>query len=67
MAGGNLPSPPVDAAPVDGTVLYERDGAVATLTLSRPERLNAIVPVLIDDLEAALDRAERTPRSGERR
>ena len=44
-----------------GTVLYERDGAVATLTLSRPERLNAIVPELIDDLEAALDRAEEDP------
>jgi enoyl-CoA hydratase len=43
---------------VPGTVLYERNGAVATLTLSRPERLNAIVPELIDDLEAALDRAE---------
>jgi len=43
---------------VGGTVLYERDGAVATLTLSRPERLNAIVPELVDDLEAALDRAE---------
>jgi enoyl-CoA hydratase len=43
---------------VGGTVLYERDGAVATFTLSRPERLNAIVPELIDDLEAALDRAE---------
>jgi enoyl-CoA hydratase len=43
---------------VGGTVLYERDGAVATLTLNRPERLNAIVPELIDDLEAALDRAE---------
>jgi enoyl-CoA hydratase len=43
---------------VTGTVLYERDGAVATLTLSRPERLNAIVPELIDDLEEALDRAE---------
>ena len=39
-------------------MLYERDGAVAALTLSRPERLNAIVPELIDDLEAALDRAE---------
>ena len=39
-------------------MLYERDGAVATLTLNRPERLNAIVPELIDDLEAALDRAE---------
>jgi enoyl-CoA hydratase len=43
---------------VSGTVLYERDGAVATLTLSRPERLNAIVPELIDDLEGALDTAE---------
>jgi enoyl-CoA hydratase len=43
---------------VGGTVLYARDGAVATLTLSRPERLNAIVPELIDDLEAALDEAE---------
>ena len=39
-------------------MLYERDGAIATLTLNRPERLNAIVPELIDDLEAALDRAE---------
>ena len=46
---------------MSGTVLYERDGAVATLTLSRPERLNAIVPELIDDLEAALDRAEEDP------
>lgn len=39
-------------------MLYERDDAVATLTLSRPERLNAIVTELIDALEAALDRAE---------
>jgi enoyl-CoA hydratase len=43
---------------VTGTVLYERDGTVATLTLSRAEGLNAIVPELIDDLEAGLDRAE---------
>jgi enoyl-CoA hydratase len=46
---------------VGGTVLYERDGAVATLTLSRPERLNAIVPEQIDDVEAALDGAEEDP------
>jgi enoyl-CoA hydratase/carnithine racemase len=39
-------------------VLYERDGAVATLTSSRPERLDAIVPEPIDDLEAALDRRD---------
>jgi enoyl-CoA hydratase len=31
---------------------------VATLTLNRPERLNAIVPALIADLDAALDRAQ---------
>jgi enoyl-CoA hydratase len=40
------------------TVLYEVDGRVATLTLNRPERLNAIVPALIRDFEAALDRAQ---------
>ena len=45
--------------PVGDTVGYELDGAVATLTLDRPQRLNAIVPALIDDLEAALDRAVR--------
>ena len=44
--------------PVGDTVGYELDGAVATLTLNRPQRLNAIVPALIEDLEAALDRAE---------
>ncbi len=43
---------------VSATVRYELDGAVATLTLDRPERLNAIVPELIEDFEAALDRAE---------
>src|SRR5206468_3280141 len=40
------------------TVLYERDGRVATLTLNRPDRLNAIVPALIDEFEAALHRAQ---------
>ena len=40
------------------TVLYEVDGRVATLTLNRPERLNAIVPALIEDFEVALDRAQ---------
>jgi len=44
--------------PVGDTVGYELDGAVATLTLDRPQRLNAIVPALIEDLEAALERAE---------
>jgi enoyl-CoA hydratase len=40
------------------TVLYEVDGSAATLTLNRPDRLNAIVPALIEDMEAALDRAQ---------
>jgi enoyl-CoA hydratase len=35
-------------------VLVETDGAVATFTLNRPERLNAITPRLIDELDAAL-------------
>jgi enoyl-CoA hydratase len=39
------------------TVLYELDDPVAVLTLNRPARLNAIVPELVADFEAALDRA----------
>jgi enoyl-CoA hydratase len=39
------------------TVLYEAGEGVATLTLNRPERLNTIVPELIADLRAALERA----------
>jgi enoyl-CoA hydratase len=47
--------------PVGDTVRYDLDGAVCTLTLDRPERLNTIVPELIADFEAALDRAEADP------
>jgi enoyl-CoA hydratase/carnithine racemase len=36
------------------TVLYEAEGAVATLTLNRPDRLNTITPELIADLREAL-------------
>jgi enoyl-CoA hydratase len=39
------------------TVLYEAADAVATLTLNRPERLNAITPQLAEDFDAALARA----------
>jgi enoyl-CoA hydratase len=38
-------------------VLYETSGRVATLTLNRPQRLNAITPTLIEDLHAALAEA----------
>jgi enoyl-CoA hydratase len=46
---------------VAGTVLYEAADAVATLTLNRPERLNAITPELIEDLRAGLERAWGEP------
>jgi enoyl-CoA hydratase len=40
------------------SVLRETDGAVSTLTLNRPERLNTITPGLIEDLRAALADAQ---------
>jgi enoyl-CoA hydratase len=40
-----------------GTVLHEAQDGVATLTLNRPQRLNAITPELVDDLRTALERA----------
>src|SRR5215210_6607605 len=40
-----------------GTVLQEARDGVATLTLNRPERRNAITPELVEDLRAALERA----------
>jgi enoyl-CoA hydratase len=42
---------------VGETVLYEAADGVATLTLNRPDRLNTIVPELIGDLRAGLERA----------
>jgi enoyl-CoA hydratase len=39
------------------TILYAADGAVATITLNRPEQLNTIVPPLPDEVEAAVGRA----------
>ena len=43
------------------TLLYERDGQIATVTLNRPERLNTIVPPMPDELEAAIHRAVADP------
>ena len=40
-----------------GTVLYETAEAVATITLNRPERLNALTPGLVGDLRDALIQA----------
>ncbi len=41
-----------------GTVLVEDDGAVRTITLNRPHRLNAITEELMDDLNGALAAAQ---------
>jgi enoyl-CoA hydratase len=37
-----------------GFILYEADGAVATVTLNRPERLNTLVPPMWQELEEAV-------------
>lgn len=44
------------------TVLYDIHDAVATITLNRPERLNAINPQLLDEFVSALRRANADPQ-----
>ena len=44
-------------------VLYETDERVATLTLNRPERMNTIMPELIEAFDAAMKRAQDDPKS----
>jgi enoyl-CoA hydratase len=39
------------------TLLYDTAGAVATITLNRPERLNTIVPPMPEELQDAVNRA----------
>ena len=39
------------------TLLFDTDGAIATITLNRPERLNTIVPPMPDEFEAAVREA----------
>ena len=41
-----------------GTIKYEVDGHTATITLNRPEALNALSPHMITELRAAYDEAE---------
>lgn len=43
------------------TILYDTDGAIATITLNRPERLNTIVPPMPEELESAVLAANRDP------
>lgn len=41
-----------------GTVRYDVSGAIATITMNRPEVANALNSVMIDDIDAAFDLAE---------
>jgi enoyl-CoA hydratase len=43
------------------TLLYSVEGAVATITLNRPESLNTIVPPMPEELEAAVHRSSADP------
>jgi methylglutaconyl-CoA hydratase len=43
------------------TVQFERNAEIATITLGRPEKRNAISTQMIEDLLAALDEAESAP------
>jgi enoyl-CoA hydratase len=42
------------------TLLLEREGAIAWITLNRPERLNALNGVMFDELAAALETERRS-------
>jgi enoyl-CoA hydratase len=43
------------------TLLYHTDGAVGTITLNRPDRLNTIVPPMPDEFETAVRHASADP------
>src|SRR5580658_4767820 len=47
-----------DMAASFNTILYLIDGAVATITMNRPDVANAQDSALIDDLDAAFDLAD---------
>ena len=46
------------------TIIYEVDGHTATITLNRPEALNALSPFMITELRTAHDAAESDDESG---
>lgn len=46
----------------DRAVRYERDGAIARVTLDRPERGNGITPQLVRELEESVEQADLDPR-----
>ncbi|MCC6312921.1 MAG: enoyl-CoA hydratase/isomerase family protein [Thermomicrobiales bacterium] len=48
---------------VDRRVALERDGAVATIRLDRPEKLNALDPAMLARLDALLAELDRDPQT----
>ncbi|MFG2627497.1 enoyl-CoA hydratase-related protein [Streptomyces sp. NPDC048473] len=46
---------------MDPRITVREDGALLRITLDRPDRRNAMDAALVDALDAALDRAERSP------
>ena len=44
------------------TVLYQLDGQVGVLRLNRPERMNAVVEQMYQDIQAVLDQAREDPQ-----
>jgi enoyl-CoA hydratase/carnithine racemase len=44
------------------TITLEKQDRVGTLTLNRPEKLNAMTPALISEFADALTQVERDPR-----
>src|SRR5262249_59646805 len=42
-------------------IVYEKKGPVATITLNRPETINAINPQMTAELHGALDQADADP------
>lgn len=52
---------PDAAKPANSDLLFEVDGAVARITLNRPEKLNALTIQMMSDLAMALDYVQDTP------
>lgn len=52
---------PAQARPANSDLLFEVDGAIARITLNRPEKLNALSIQMMSDLAMALDYVQDTP------
>ena len=46
------------SVPDSGQILYETSEKIATITLNRPEKLNAMSRSLLNDLEVAFEQAK---------